>query len=605
LQDITDQDLVRAALHGQVQAFAALVDRYRYAVFGLCLGYTRDTCAAEDAAQDAFVKAFLELKRLSDRSRFGPWLRQIAANECRQWLRQRVRQVPLADDQEAAIESTQRPVDVALEERETRRQVLAALGRLSQLQQQVVALFYLEGLSLKQIAKFLEISLQTTNQRLYRARSALKEEMLKMVEETLGQQKLPDNFTQEVVQAALAKGQELLVAKRWPEAKAEFRKITIAVDEHLEAQRGLALALDGQVNAMLAAPDQANDEKLVHEALAALEEAYRLGARDWETVWNLAGFYWTLDRQADRVRVLVAFAAEADDVMLKFKALHQACWSSCRFDREQALVLHQQALGVEGVPLVDRLNSYFAALLRAYLECGAEDKWLNGTATLYKQLEGPLSITHYMYYRDRISVLSRLARHPEAVEAGRHYLDLLDTEAVDEPLQRRWWITDIWGQLIRWPYHALQDVRGTEAALAAAMENLQGYEEEWRMAGDEAALDEKKTYRRYYSYALNNLGCACQKAGLLAEAVGLLERNLEVVEHGSIYMHLATTYMMMDDRVSALNALQGMSQSTNAHVQKWIFVGDAKKWCHESEAFATVRQDPEFTGLFEEEGVLV
>ncbi len=50
-----DRQLVEACLAGEVQAFAALVDRYRYPVYGICLGYTKDFDAAEDAAQEAFI----------------------------------------------------------------------------------------------------------------------------------------------------------------------------------------------------------------------------------------------------------------------------------------------------------------------------------------------------------------------------------------------------------------------------------------------------------------------------------------------------------------------------------------------------------------------
>jgi hypothetical protein len=70
---IPDRNLVEASLHGDVRAFSTLVERYRYAVFGLCLNYTRDFDAAEDTAQEAFVKAFLKLPELADPERFAPW----------------------------------------------------------------------------------------------------------------------------------------------------------------------------------------------------------------------------------------------------------------------------------------------------------------------------------------------------------------------------------------------------------------------------------------------------------------------------------------------------------------------------------------------------
>lgn len=89
-----DRDLVEASLGGDVRAFAGLVERYRYAVFGLCLNYTRDFDAAEDAAQEAFIKAFLKLRNLEAGDRFAPWLRQIAVNECRMGYRRRAEPLP-------------------------------------------------------------------------------------------------------------------------------------------------------------------------------------------------------------------------------------------------------------------------------------------------------------------------------------------------------------------------------------------------------------------------------------------------------------------------------------------------------------------------------
>ena len=54
---VNDAHLVEACLEGDYRAYAALVDRYRYPVFGLCLSYVKDFDAAEDAAQEALINA--------------------------------------------------------------------------------------------------------------------------------------------------------------------------------------------------------------------------------------------------------------------------------------------------------------------------------------------------------------------------------------------------------------------------------------------------------------------------------------------------------------------------------------------------------------------
>ena len=597
-----DGELVAANRRGDTRAFSRLVDRYRYAVFGLCLGHTQDPDVAEDMAQEAFVKAFLRLPDLADPERFAPWVKQIAVNECRMWHRRRAGRGSMAAGPDAVHPS---PED-SLVERETHRRILSALGRLNEGQQQIVSLFYLESMSLKQIAAFLDISPQTANQRLYRARARLKEEMIPemipMVKDSLQQQQLPDNFTAAVVDKALERGRQWLEERRWPEAKAEFRKITATLPDHLDAQRGLALALDGEVNTMLGDGEVVNDEKLVQEAVAALEEAYRLGARDWETVWNLAGFYQTLKRDEERSVLLEAYAAEGDDKEQAFFALVRAAWSAKRVgDGERGYALHQRALELEGRSLQERLRSYFAGVIPVYAQSDRLDEWLQQTAELYAQLEGPLSLDHYMYYRDTCSVLVRCGQLQRAVEEGHRYLDLLENQAIDDPPQRRWWASDTWGQLIE-IYAVLGDESGLRSAPQKAAANLEAYEAEWRAAEEAEADAEKRrevhrTYRRFVGFASINLGVAYHKGGLYDEAIALFERKLALYEHGVTFMRLAAAYLGKGDRTGALATLQRLHQSAVPAVESFVFLGRARDWFHDAGEFAPVREDGDFVAV--------
>ncbi|NKB65622.1 MAG: sigma-70 family RNA polymerase sigma factor [Candidatus Latescibacteria bacterium] len=593
-----DAALVAANRRGDTKAFSLLVDRYRYAVFGLCLGHTQDPDVAEDMAQEAFVKAFLRLPDLADPGRFAPWVKQIAVNECRMWHRRRAgeRTAP------AGVELVHESPEENLLARETHRRILSALGRLNEGQQQIVSLFYLEDMALKQIAAFLDISPQTANQRLYRARTRLKEEMMSMVKDSLQQQQLPDDFTAAVVAKSLERGRQWLDERRWPEAKAEFRKITAALPDHLDAQRGLALALDGQVNTMLAESEVENDDKLVQEAVAALEEAYRLGARDWETVWNLAGFYETLKRDTERSVLLEAYADEGDDGEKAFFALVRAAWSSKRVgDHERGYALHQRALSLPGRSLQERLRSYFAGVIPIYAHADKADQWLQQTAELYGQLQGPLSLDHYMYYRDTCSVLVRCGRSEQALEEGHAYLGLLDSQVVDDPIQRRWWISDTWAQIIR-----IQGAEGAREELQAAQQqaaaNIAAYEAEWEAAEESEADTEKRqqvhqNYRRFAGYAAINLALAYHKAGLYEEAVELFERKLSMYEKGTCYMQLAAVYMDKGDRQGALDTLRRLHQSAVTSVESFVFLGQARAWFNGAGEFESVRQDPEFVAV--------
>jgi RNA polymerase sigma factor (sigma-70 family) len=84
-----DADLVAAARGRDRRAMAVLLERHRGLLLGLCRRVLGDRDLAEDAAQEACVTALLNLDRLRDPERFGPWLGGIGLNTCRRWLRTR------------------------------------------------------------------------------------------------------------------------------------------------------------------------------------------------------------------------------------------------------------------------------------------------------------------------------------------------------------------------------------------------------------------------------------------------------------------------------------------------------------------------------------
>lgn len=309
---MNDAHLVEACLEGDYRAYAALVNRYRYPVFGLCLSYVKDFDAAEDAAQEALVGAYLKLESLSEPQHFGPWLRKIAANHCRMWLRRQRRQVALDEERQQLVDPAPSPAAQVLAH-EHRHQTLAAVARLSRPQQQAIVLFYLEDLSLKQVATFLDVSVATVEQRLYRARLRLKEEMLNMVKENLNQHQLPEDFTREVIEEALARGEELLEERSWSQARREFARIAAALPEHPQAHRGLALAFDGEVREALNQEAHFADRQLLDDAFAALHKAYELGAYDEKIVRSIGRLYSDYGRHEEGGEFLEKAASRLDD----------------------------------------------------------------------------------------------------------------------------------------------------------------------------------------------------------------------------------------------------------------------------------------------------
>src|SRR5436190_20197837 len=84
-----EEALVRAARRGDRGAFDRLVERYARAVVTRQFGWTRDAAAAEDLAQETFLRAWQGLGRLEDVRAFGSWLLSIGGYVGQEWLRRK------------------------------------------------------------------------------------------------------------------------------------------------------------------------------------------------------------------------------------------------------------------------------------------------------------------------------------------------------------------------------------------------------------------------------------------------------------------------------------------------------------------------------------
>jgi RNA polymerase sigma factor (sigma-70 family) len=209
----SDTELVARTLQGDAAAFGTLVERYKQAVYGVCVSVVHDFDLAQDLAQEAFIKAFQHLYRLALPARFGHWLRIIAVNECRLYLRQaRSALVPVHTfyDQAPLCQAHLLPME---QQQELRQQqdyqdrlgvaALQALGALSEKNRQAITLYYLGGHSLKEVGAFLGTSSAAVKMRLHRARQQLQKEALNMVERTLTQRQLGPEFADRVQMATL------------------------------------------------------------------------------------------------------------------------------------------------------------------------------------------------------------------------------------------------------------------------------------------------------------------------------------------------------------------------------------------------------------------
>jgi len=171
--DTEDRELVRQALAGQTEAFGALVTRYQKVMYTVALRLVGNPADAQDATQDAFVKAYQHLATFDTNQRFFSWMYRILVNECLNLNRGRRPEDALDGD----AEGSGTPFDTALES-ERREQIQMALLRLTPEYRTVVVLRHFAGQSYGEIAEALAIPEKTVKSRLYSARQRLGELLL-------------------------------------------------------------------------------------------------------------------------------------------------------------------------------------------------------------------------------------------------------------------------------------------------------------------------------------------------------------------------------------------------------------------------------------------
>ena len=172
-----DDELVALARDGDVLAYRALVERYQDLVFRGAFLIVRNAADAEDAAQEAFVKAYYALPRFRLGEPFRPWILRIATNEARNRRRSSGRRdrltLRVAADRGPG-DAAPSP-DAAVLAAETREALLAALDRLPERERLVVTHRYLLELSEAETAAALGLRPGTVKSRLSRALGRLRD----------------------------------------------------------------------------------------------------------------------------------------------------------------------------------------------------------------------------------------------------------------------------------------------------------------------------------------------------------------------------------------------------------------------------------------------
>ncbi|MCT8341178.1 sigma-70 family RNA polymerase sigma factor [Flavobacteriaceae bacterium TK19130] len=170
----TDQQLIKATLQGDTRAYGRLVEKYQYFVYTIIVRMLKVPEEAEEVAQDTFVKAYDALSTFRGDSKFSSWLYRIAYRKALDALRKQKR-IPLSDVEVETISVAD--LDTALEQlqqKERTRIIKKAIATLLSEEAALMTFYYYEDLSVREIAKIMELTEDNVKVKLFRSRKKLK-----------------------------------------------------------------------------------------------------------------------------------------------------------------------------------------------------------------------------------------------------------------------------------------------------------------------------------------------------------------------------------------------------------------------------------------------
>lgn len=164
MQSDSEKALVNRAVGGDIESFGELCRLYYPAMAAIAYAVLNDHQLAEDAAQESFARALVNLRRLRNKSRFAPWLAAICRNIAKDMLSIKVRQINTEDLSQVAEKNNNDNHDA----------IRRAIGQLPDAAKELIVLRYYQNLSYERIGAILGITPPAINGRLARAKRKME-----------------------------------------------------------------------------------------------------------------------------------------------------------------------------------------------------------------------------------------------------------------------------------------------------------------------------------------------------------------------------------------------------------------------------------------------
>jgi RNA polymerase sigma-70 factor (ECF subfamily) len=176
-----DRALARLASSGDREAFRSIVDTNKQRMFTVARSVIEDAALAEDAVQEAFIKAYRALPDFRGDSRLSTWLHRITYLTAIDMHRQRVRHLRLATDslEDGAVADSHSSArsDSGVESRQLQSHIAKALANLSDFEQTVFTLRHMQNFKLREIALVVDRSEGTVKNILFRAIRKMRDQL--------------------------------------------------------------------------------------------------------------------------------------------------------------------------------------------------------------------------------------------------------------------------------------------------------------------------------------------------------------------------------------------------------------------------------------------
>lgn len=183
----TFAELISAARTGSQDAVGALYEKTYSGVYYTVRSMIRDEDVVFDIVQDAYIKAFAHLDSFQGDEKFLPWVRQIAANTARDWLKKKrpmlFTELGSGDEQGTPAEElfpderSENLPDQIIDQKETKRLIREIIEELPEDQRAVIGMFYYEEMSVKEIAAAMDVSESAVKSRLMYGRGKIEKKV--------------------------------------------------------------------------------------------------------------------------------------------------------------------------------------------------------------------------------------------------------------------------------------------------------------------------------------------------------------------------------------------------------------------------------------------